>query len=214
MSEEKNISSGTLDEEDDLLTILTESSKEESSSVSNDIVDTDKEDADKKMEEIRSLVETFGSSDTVGRNQGSGDIDTDLSNWFDGVDSLPSDGLNSYVSNSEAKMSYGLSRNALSGYQMMGKLGKFLDSSMDCLFSESAIMGLSPDDLLDRIKVGFAMFKELGSLNQKTLMALKDYKLKSGSSSDDTDKLSMLLSSIPSDKLEEILMELNKVKNK
>ena len=54
------------------------------------------------------------------------------------------------------------------------------------------------------------MYKELGALNQRTLMSLKEYKFKSGSSSDEVDKLTMLLSSIPSDKLEDILSELNK----
>lgn len=213
MSEEKKGNLSTEDDDDDLLKILTDSSKEDEEENSS-VVDTDEEDANRKMEEIRSLAETFGNSEVIGKNPGSGDIDTDLSNWFEGSDSLPSDKLNGYVSNSEAKMSYGLSRNALSSYQMMGKLGKFLDSSLDMLFSDQAIMGLSPEDILDRVKVGFAMYKELGSLNQKTYMALKDYKLKSGSSSDDTDKLTMLLSSIPSDKLEEILMELNRSKSK
>ena len=196
--------------DDDLISILTESSKEsESTELSVDLTDSDKEDADRKMEELRSIAKSFGNS-VSGRNPGSGDIDVDLSNWFDGVDSLPSDSLSNYVSNSEAKMMYGLSRNTLSSYSLMGKLGKFLDSSMDMLFSDSATLALSPSDLLDRVKVGFAMYKELGALNQRTLMSLKEYKFKSGSSSDEVDKLTMLLSSIPSDKLEDILSELNK----
>ena len=106
--------------DDDLISILTESSKEsESTELSVDLTDSDKEDADRKMEELRSIAKSFGNS-VSGRNPGSGDIDVDLSNWFDGVDSLPSDSLSNYVSNSEAKMMYGLSRNTLSSYSLMG----------------------------------------------------------------------------------------------
>lgn len=168
----------------------------------------DDTEATKKMEEIKALAANLDSVVSTS-NPGSGDIDQDLMAWFNGDKNLPSDGLNSYVGNSMIKMDYGLSRHTLSNMTKMGVLGKFLDSSFDVLFDENAIMGLGPDELEERVKLAFTMYKELGSLNQRTVMSLKDYKMKTNSESDEVDKLSLLLSSIPGDKLKTLLLELN-----
>lgn len=143
---------------------------------------------------------------------GSGDLDVDLNNWYNGVDKLPSAPLTRYVSNRESKTEYGLSKATLSNYDMMSKLRKFLDESFDYLFNEQAMMGLDPDDLMDRVKVAFTMYKELNNINQKTYFEMNAIRHKYGT--DKSDRLDMLLSSIPSDKLKKILEELMNEKSK
>jgi hypothetical protein len=160
------------------------------------------------MDELKAIADQLQNS-TKGSNPGSGDIDKDLLDWFNGEKSLPSDELNSYVGNSMVKMDYGMSRTTLSNYSKMGALSKFLDSSFELMFDESAVMGLTPDELEERVKLAFAMYKELGALNQRTIMGLKDHKLKSNGESDEVDKLSLLLSSIPSEKLKALLLEIS-----
>lgn len=168
----------------------------------------DEEEADKKMKELQEIA-TQLSGQVVGKNSGSGDLDTDLSNWFDGVDALPSDPLNNYISNATVKMDYGLSKNVLSSYQLMGKLRKFLEEdAFSMIFSESALMGCDPDEILDRVKVAFTMYKELATVNARVVNDIKNYRIKINETGD-IDKLNLLLSSIPSEKLERMLQELS-----
>ena len=213
---------------DDLLSILEDdnSNKENSLDVSSDSLDNDKSsnnssdslvdalederEVEKRMEEIRSIAKTLNTGISKG-NAGSGDLDKDVEDWFNGKAPLPSTGLNNYVTNSNIKMSYGLSRNTLSNFDMMGNLRKFLNSSFDLLFSDSALLGLSPDELIDRVKVGFTIYKDLSVLNSRTILTLNEQRYKNGNdSSTDIDKLSMLLSSIPSDRLQKVLEDLSK----
>ncbi len=199
--------SDNLIENQDLLDILgadLDSKSELEKAMSED----DNKEADQKMSELRELATQLESS-TQGSNPGSGDIDVDLSNWFNGTSSLPSDDLNAYVGNSSIKMDYGLTRQTLTNFEMMGTLNKFMNSSFELLFDENAVMGLTPEELEDRVKLAFTMYKELGSLNQRTVMSIKDFKVKSNSESDEIDKISLLLSSIPSDKLKTLLTELS-----
>lgn len=201
----------SLIENQDLLDILgagSESTSELEKAMESDSTEDDIE-ATKKLDELKALAVELEST-TKGSNPGSGDLDTDINNWFNGSDNLPSDGLNSYVGNASIKMDYGLTRHTLSSFEMMGSLRKFLDSSFEMLFDENVVMGLSPEDLENRVKLAFTMYKELGAQAQKTVMNIKDYKLKANSdSSDEVDKLSMLLSSIPSDKLKALLKEIS-----
>lgn len=171
---------------------------------------TDDEEVDKKMEEIRSIAKSFNTSMAKG-SAGSGDLDQDILDWFEGKSPLPSADLNNYVTNPNIKMSYGLSRNTLANFDMMGNLRKFINSSFEYLFSDTALMGLSPDELLDRLKVGFTIYKDLSVLNSRTILTLNEQRYKNmNESTSEIDKLSMLLSSIPSDKLQKILEDLGK----
>lgn len=194
-------------ENQDLLDILGASTSE-LSDLEKAMSSEDDTEANRKMDEIKAIAANIDSVVSTS-NPGSGDIDQDLLDWFNGNKNLPSDGLNSYVGNPMVKMDYGLSRHTLSNVTKMGVLGKFLDSSFEVLFDENSIMGLMPEELEDRVKLAFTMYKELGALNQKTIMSLKDYRMKTNSESDEIDKLSLLLSSIPSDKLKSLLLELN-----
>lgn len=194
-------------ENQDLLDILGASTSD-LSDLEKAMSSEDDTEANRKMDEIKAIAANIDSVVSTS-NPGSGDIDQDLLDWFNGNKNLPSDGLNSYVGNPMVKMDYGLSRHTLSNVTKMGVLGKFLDSSFEVLFDENSIMGLMPEELEDRVKLAFTMYKELGALNQKTIMSLKDYRMKTNSESDEIDKLSLLLSSIPSDKLKSLLLELN-----
>lgn len=205
MSEDiKKDASDNLIDNDDLLSIL---GADISTDAASALDESDEAAADKKMEELKALATQLEDS-TKGSNPGSGDLDKDLSDWFDGKSSLPSDDLNSYVNNSMIKMDYGTSRHTLSNFSKMGILSKFLDSSFELMFDAGAIMTLTPDDLEERVKLAFTMYRELGTLNQRTIQNLKDYHLKANTGSDGVDKMSLLLSSIPSEKLKALLLEI------
>jgi len=192
----------------DLLDLLSDDSDNKSSADEDTKVSEEKE-ADTKLSELKDLATQL--SETVsGNNPGSGDLDKDLSNWFDGEDDLPSDPLTKYVSNASVKMDYGLHKNVLSSYQLMGKLYKFInEDTFNALFSEQAILGLDSEELESRVKTAFVMFKDLANLNAKVIHDIKDYRLKSNTDYEDVDKLTLLLGSIPTEKLTKALEEIS-----
>lgn len=212
----EDIKNEELYEDDDLLSILSETdlteNTEEKGNKHNPNLSKPSDDEESEMEDKMQSIKDLANSlqeQSTGSNPGSGDLDTDLSNWFGGKDVLPSDELNTYNANSTIKMSYGLSRHSLKGYEMMGRLGSFLSDSFDVLFSETALMSLDPEDALDRVKVAFTMYKELGALNQKTYRDIVEQQNKWNQDNGDIDRLAMLLASIPSDKLQGILEEIS-----
>lgn len=134
--------------------------------------------------------------------EGSGNIDEDLNNWFNNTSSIPSSPLKSYVSNSIMKMNYGISRNTLSNYEMMSKLRNYIMEIIPYAFKLNEISTLSPEEIAKYLAMSFAMYKELYNMNQRTYLTLLAQKNKYDNSEEGIDKLTMLLSSIPSDKLE------------
>lgn len=141
---------------------------------------------------------------------GSGDVNQDLENWIDGKDLAPSDDLNRYVSATDVKFKYGLTHNTLTNFTLMSQLQKFLNVSNEILFSESAAMNLPPDELESRVRMAFTMYAELSRINQRTAIALEEQRRKYNDGSTDIDKLALLLASVPSDKLKEILYAITK----
>lgn len=212
MSEDKDLVVGPIEEdgedEVDLLSLL-EQANDEPSELDKAMSSEDSAEADKKMTELRELAQSLDTPVVQTNNPGSGNLDTDLANWFRGEDVLPSDPLTAYTSGAGAKMSYGISKSTLTNYEMMGKLGQFIDSAMEFAFSENILGGLDPDDLMDRMKTAFTMYKDLATLNSRTVLALAEQRNKFDKEGQDTDRLSMLLASIPSDKLAQILTELS-----
>ena len=188
--------------DEDLLSMLGEGDKSE---LEKAMKESEDKEADRKMEEIRQLTGAIETS-IQGQNTGSGDIDEDLKNWFDGSDTLPSDDLTGYVSNPTVKMDYGLTRQTLSNFGLMGKLRKFIeDDAFELLFTESAIMGLDSEALESRVKLATDIYTHVASLNSKVINDMRNIRLKTQDGTSELDKLQMLLSSIPSSKLEEIL---------
>nr|DAQ59503.1 MAG TPA: hypothetical protein [Caudoviricetes sp.] len=157
-------------------------------------------------------IEDSSNHSTTGISSGSGDVSQDLENWIDGKDLAPSDDLNRFVSATDVKFKYGLTHNTLNNFTLMAQLQKFLDTSNEILFSESAAMNLSPEELESRVRMAFTMYAELSRINQRTALALEEQRRKYNDGSTDIDKLSLLLSSVPSDKLKEILYAITKSK--
>ena len=204
-----------LSDNDDLLSILGESLQDNKtvdvetldlSSNTNQPSTQDDIEADKKLSDLRDLASAL--QDDTDDNPGSGDIDKDLSDWFSGEQLLPSTPLNQYVSNSKLKMDYGISKYTLSSFDLMGKLHKFMLSSYDMLFSDSALMSMTPDEVESRMKTAFTMYRELAVLNNRAVLTMRDQNNRYNEDTNDIDRLSMLLSSIPSEKLEQILTSL------
>lgn len=197
----------------DLLDILGGADEETKSDLEKAMEKTDsekeKEAADKKLAELKDIANQLTHS-TVGKNPGSGDLDKDLSNWFEGSTPLPSDDLNNYVSNATVKMDYGLTRSALSSYQLIGKLYKFInEDAFDVVFSEQALLGLDPEDVETRMKTAFTMMERLMALNAKVNIDIKNYRIRSNTDDTDIDRLSLLLGSIPTEKLSNVLEEIS-----
>lgn len=206
----------------DLISILAKGEEEvkqdtkDSQVGSEDIEDND-EDNSTSLKTTMSAMDVLDIEDgsrhsTTSLPSGSGDVSQDLENWIDGKDLAPSDDLNRFVSATDVKFKYGLTHNTLNNFTLMAQLQKFLDTSNEILFSESAAMNLSPEELESRVRMAFTMYAELSRINQRTALALEEQRRKYNDGSTDIDKLSLLLSSVPSDKLKEILYAITKSK--
>jgi len=139
-------------------------------------------------------IEDGSNHSTTGISSGSGDVSQDLENWIDGKDLAPSDDLNRFVSATDVKFKYGLTHNTLNNFTLMAQLQKFLDTSNEILFSESAAMNLSPEELESRVRMAFTMYAELSRINQRTALALEEQRRKYNDGSTDIDKLSKAVS--------------------
>lgn len=163
---------------------------------------------------IDAIVDSIKARD-LSKTNSAEDVDKDINNdydeWINGLTVMPSTDLNRFISNAQVKMSYGLSHSTLSNYLLMNKLKSFLDGAVDSLFDPNSYLNMMPDELESRLKTAFTMYKELAQLNQRTTLALAEQSRKYNSDTE-MDKLSMLLSAIPSEKLTEILKEVNKAK--
>lgn len=175
----------------------------DSSSVDIDLTPEEEEAFRDKLKELKTI-----SDNTSMSSIGTGDIDKDLERWFRGEDSIPSDALNSYVTNYGVKANYGMSRATLTNFEIMNKTRKFIEGSIDVLFNESELLNLDSDSLEERLKLAFTIYERLNSLNNKTILALTEQQYKYNENNSTMDRLNMLLSSIPSEKLESILKSL------
>nr|DAK11652.1 MAG TPA: hypothetical protein [Caudoviricetes sp.] len=207
----------------DLISILAKGEEEEVKQDTKDSQVGSEDTEDNDGDNSTSLKTTMSAMDvldiedgsrhsTTSLPSGSGDVSQDLENWIDGKDLAPSDDLNRFVSATDVKFKYGLTHNTLNNFTLMAQLQKFLDTSNEILFSESAAMNLSPEELESRVRMAFTMYAELSRINQRTALALEEQRRKYNDGSTDIDKLSLLLSSVPSDKLKEILYAITKSK--
>ena len=199
----------------DLISILAKGEEEEikqddtkdSQVDGEDTEDIDEDTNSTSLKTTMSAMDVLDIEDSSRRTtslpSGSGDVSQDLE---------PSDDLNRFVSATDVKFKYGLTHNTLNNFTLMAQLQKFLDTSNEILFSESAAMNLSPEELESRVRMAFTMYAELSRINQRTALALEEQRRKYNDGSTDIDKLSLLLSSVPSDKLKEILYAITKSK--
>lgn len=206
----------------DLISILSQCDKDEEVTDTKDSqqestdIDSSGEDSSDKGTVLNSMTSAMDVLDAEEKSHttitGRGDVNQDLENWIDGKDLAPSDDLNRYVSATDVKFKYGLTHNTLTNFTLMSQLQKFLDVSNEILFSESAAMNLPPDELESRVRMAFTMYAELSRINQRTAIALEEQRRKYNDGSTDIDKLALLLASVPSDKLKEILYAITKSK--
>lgn len=206
----------------DLISILSQCDKDEEVTDTKDSqqestdINSNEEDSSDTGTVLNSMTSAMDVLDAEEKSHttisGSGDVNQDLENWIDGKDLAPSDDLNRYVSATDVKFKYGLTHNTLTNFTLMSQLQKFLDVSNEILFSESAAMNLSPEELESRVRMAFTMYAELSRINQRTAIALEEQRRKYNDGSTDIDKLALLLASVPSDKLKEILYAITKSK--
>lgn len=206
----------------DLISILSQCDKDEEVTDTKDSqqestdINSNEEDSSDTGTVLNSMTSAMDVLDAEEKSHtiitGSGDVNQDLENWIDGKDLAPSDDLNRYVSATDVKFKYGLTHNTLTNFTLMSQLQKFLNVSNEILFSESAAMNLPPEELESRVRMAFTMYAELSRINQRTAIALEEQRRKYNDGSTDIDKLALLLASVPSDKLKEILYAITKSK--
>jgi hypothetical protein len=173
-----------------------------------DILNDETEEGSEKLEEDVSTDLDVIQTGVV--NTGSGDLDVDLDDWYEGVKLTPSENLTRYVSGGTLKMQYGLSKSTLNNFSIMNKLKKFIEEAGDVLFSETEMLQLTPSELEERMKMAFTMYSDLNRINQRTVISLNEQARKYNKGKSDVDKLAILLSSISNEKLKKLLDELNK----
>ena len=151
--------------------------------------------------DLSNLLDMIGNSG----NYGSGDITEDLMNWFNGNDKLPSDPLAGFLSNAVLKAEFGMFFNMIKNFSRMKKLQDFVDKAEDIYFNPEDIMRLDPDELKKRLESASDVMKNLYEMNRRTISGIKQK-----GKEEEMDKLKILLSAIPSNKLKDIISSLNK----
>jgi hypothetical protein len=148
-----------------------------------------------------SIFDMLGSSG----NRGSGDINEDLMNWFVGVDKLPSDPLADFLSNSALKAEFGMMFNMIKNFERIKKLQDFVDKAEEVYFNPEDIITLDPEDLEKRMKFASDVMKNMYEMNRRTISSIKKK-----SDDGEMEKLKVLLSAIPNNKLKDIISSLSR----
>lgn len=188
----------------------TDEEEEQEDNVSTSAIDTFRDDKEEEETEEDNTSTDLDVIQTDVINAGSGDLDVDLDDWYEGTKLTPSENLTRYVSGGTLKMQYGLSKSTLNNFTIMNKLKKFIEEAGDILFSDTEMLQLTPSELEERMKMAFTMYSDLNRINQRTVISLNEQARKYNKGKSDVDKLAILLSSISNEKLKKLLDELNK----
>ncbi len=154
-------------------------------------------------EKIKVLRDAIRNSDLFGGegNMGSGDVIEDLIGWLQNRDKIPSDPLSSFTANSEVKLERSIDFNILMAMsRRASNLLDFISESEKALFDPNDILGMEVDDLKERHTAASKSFDNMMELTRKLLHSLKKDKR-----DEEVDKLKMLLSSLPSEKLVDLI---------
>lgn len=157
-------------------------------------------------EKIKALREAIRESDLFGGegNMGSGDIIEDMIGWLQNTDKIPSDPLNSFIANSDVKLERSMDFNILMALsKRASNLLEFITESEKMLFDPNDLLSLETDDLKERHAAASKSFDNMMELTRKMLHSLKKEKRDA-----EVDKLKMLLSSLPSEKLIDLIRAL------
>jgi hypothetical protein len=154
----------------------------------------------KKVVEEKSIFDMLGNSGNIG----SGDISQDLVNWFNGSDKLPSDPLASFLNSSALKAEFGMFFNMISNFARMKRLQEFVDQAEMIYFNPDDVLSLTSEELKSRLTTASSIIQNLYEVNRRTIASMKNK-----NKEDEMDKLKILLSAIPNNKLKEIISNLN-----
>jgi hypothetical protein len=146
-----------------------------------------------------SILGMLGSTGNIG----SGDVTEDLMNWFKGDDKLPSDPLVEFLNSASLKVEFGMMFNMIKNFARLKKLQDFVDQAEEVYFDPNEIINLEPDELKERMKFASDIMSNMFEMNRKTIMGMKKK-----NDEEDMDKLKLLLSAIPSNKLKDIITNL------
>lgn len=185
-------------EDIDLLDMLNDDDRVETQKA---IENSPKVDTEKKVpEDYSSILDILGNSG----NPGTGDVSEDLMNWLNAMDKLPSDPLATFLNNAVLKAEFGMFFNLIKNFSRLKKLQDFVDRAEDIYFNTDDIITLSPDEIKERMESASDIMKNLYEMNRRTIQSAK-----TKGKEEEMDKLKMLLSAIPNNKLKDILTSLN-----
>jgi hypothetical protein len=150
---------------------------------------------------LKGIFDLMGNSG----NTGTGDVATDLMNWLQGADKLPSDPLTELLGNSILKTEFAMLYNIVENFLKMNKLKEFIDAAQEIYFDPDALVGMEPDEVFKRFTTALKMKENLFEMNRRAIAQLKDKQ-----KDNELDKLQILLSAIPTNKLKELIGTINK----
>lgn len=184
-------------------------SNEDTESTDSEDTKTNDNKEDNKTKE-RSLEPVSLSPDEVTlAEKGTGNLDEDIKEWYSGEMKLPSQDILNYLTGYQDKVDVGTKRAILSNFDMIGNLRSYIMDLMGLVFDRADILNLDPEEQEEKLKLAFTMYKDIFGITQKVTHAMNEQRQKYHTTDDTLDRLSVLLSSIPNDKLEKLLKALN-----
>ena len=154
------------------------------------------------LDNIGNMGEAFGLSglfDTT-TNSGSGDVFEDIVNWLSDKDKLPSSPLSSYLSNYYVKAEFAMYFYLISSLSRLRNLFDFISASEAVIFNSDDVPNLNNDELKERHDKAFKSLETTLDSCRKILYGF--YRVKKDTS---VDKLQLLLNSLPTNKIQELL---------
>lgn len=189
-------------DEDEIIDVVSneEVGTQDTKGTSDSTIDVNSSDV--KDDSTRIDINSLIGAGLVGQksNKGSGDVTTDLLNWLNNSDTMPSDPLTSYLSNSHIKAEFSLYYLLLNNMSRMKTIDEFLRDAESILYNTRDIHNLDPDELKERYVNANKVMENLLTHSTRIVANIKKNK-----NDDEMDKLKMLLGAIPSNKLKEII---------
>lgn len=154
------------------------------------------------------LTEFFGLGgmyDTF-LNEGSGDIFQDLVNWTTDSDKIPSEPLASFLTNTKTKMKFALYFYMLRNSSRLKVISDFITAAETELFSPERLIDLSSNEVLERYELANKTVETILRSDRQTAATIS--KLDSDEKGSKVDMVSLLLGSLPSHKLKDLIQKL------
>lgn len=145
--------------------------------------------------------------DDVPSNDGTGDTVQDLINWVTNIDRLPSDPLASFLGNYALKSELAIYFIVMENMRRVKNLAEFIKVSEEVLYNPLDVYNISPGDLETRHNDAVKSLELIIEHTRKAVFSLKQQKRKD-KTEDETDKLKMLLSALPANKIRELMKSL------